>query len=399
MPASPTAQFKLLKPKAKKTKEEEEEGKTPSVADVNAAMKAKNITPEEAYGLNPNAGFKPSKTNVNKALRTKNITSEEAYGLNSDAGFTPTRIDVKKALKAKKITKEEAYDLNKDYDKKPTPRAPKNNSNPNQSPGIDPNAAPKSGPGNTSTATASAPPDSVKPTITPASKNKDADRKNEKGTKPFPKPTFYPDNPNNGFTGYTPRKTGTGGYDEALKSGAIDKETYYSYLEEAKKPGKDYMPKQASNAIDDLVKERNNQKPNAKIKNTNPTSREDDGADASEADVSEAVLGGHIAPYQGVHLSASYGQSLAKNLMENNNRIMNMGPQFRVASNFVHPDDESAGGSTAPTNYVKPTVTPTTLPGTNITAPNSGSTETTDKKSGTPIQTNKDIPRQWQQNG
>jgi hypothetical protein len=71
-----------------------------------------------------------------------------------------------------------------------------------------------------------------------------------------PKPKFDPNNPNNGFTGYTPRKTGTGGYDEALKSGAIDQETYDSYLEDGQKPGKDYMPKQASTAIDTLVKER-----------------------------------------------------------------------------------------------------------------------------------------------
>ena len=58
------------------------------------------------------------------------------------------------------------------------------------------------------------------------------------------------------FQGYTPRKTGTGGYDEAYKSGAIDKDTYDSYLEDAQKPGKDYMPKQASHSIDELVKER-----------------------------------------------------------------------------------------------------------------------------------------------
>lgn len=75
-----------------------------------------------------------------------------------------------------------------------------------------------------------------------------------------PKPKFDPNNPNNGFKGYTPRKTGTGGYDEALKSGAIDQETYDSYLEDSKKPGKDYMPKQASTAIDTLVKERDSRK-------------------------------------------------------------------------------------------------------------------------------------------
>jgi hypothetical protein len=58
------------------------------------------------------------------------------------------------------------------------------------------------------------------------------------------------------FQGYTPRKTGAGGYDEALKSGAIDKDTYDSYMEDGQKPGKDYMPKQASHSIDALVKSR-----------------------------------------------------------------------------------------------------------------------------------------------
>jgi hypothetical protein len=75
-------------------------------------------------------------------------------------------------------------------------------------------------------------------------------------TKP-PKPKFDPNNLNNGFTGYTPRKTGTGGYDEALKSGAIDQETYDSYLEDSKKPGKDYMPKNESQGHDARVKDNN----------------------------------------------------------------------------------------------------------------------------------------------
>jgi hypothetical protein len=90
-----------------------------------------------------------------------------------------------------------------------------------------------------------------------------------KETKP-PKPTFQPGpitkgeggnplltQPKDGeFQGYTPRKTGAGGYDEALKSGAIDKDTYDSYMEDGQKPGKDYMPKQASHSIDALVKSR-----------------------------------------------------------------------------------------------------------------------------------------------
>jgi hypothetical protein len=332
MPSAPTAQFKLISPRKRKAEEEPKEGKTPSVADVNAA------------------------------LRAKKITSEEAYGLNSEAGFTPTRRDVKKALKDKKITKEEAYDLNKDYDKKPTPRASKNNPNPSPSPNpkpspspspaTDPNVAPKIGPGTSSIAPEPAAP----------AKNKATERKNEKGTKAPPAPTFDPNNLNNGFTGYTPRKTGTGGYDQALKSGAIDKETYDSYLEDAKNPGKDYMPKQISNTVDTLVKERDAAR-NAKVQG--PSNAPDsNNPEASYEDVSEAVLKGHIAPYQGVDLSPAYGQKLAQNLMENNNRIMSMSPQFKAASNFVSPEDEPATKTptstktTTPTNYVKPTITP-----------------------------------------
>ena len=73
---------------------------------------------------------------------------------------------------------------------------------------------------------------------------------------PGEKKTKKPKMGEEGFMGYTPRKTGTGGYDEALKEGKIDQETYDSYLEDSKKPGKDYMPKQASTAVDTLVKER-----------------------------------------------------------------------------------------------------------------------------------------------
>lgn len=58
------------------------------------------------------------------------------------------------------------------------------------------------------------------------------------------------------FQGYTPRKTGTGGYDEAYKSGAIDKDTYDSYIEDSKKPGKDYMDTATSETVNKLVKER-----------------------------------------------------------------------------------------------------------------------------------------------
>lgn len=74
--------------------------------------------------------------------------------------------------------------------------------------------------------------------------------------KPKPRAKFDPENLNNGFEGYTPRKTGTGGYDEALKEGKIDKETYDSYVEDAASSRKHYMPTQASTAINTLVKER-----------------------------------------------------------------------------------------------------------------------------------------------
>jgi hypothetical protein len=86
--------------------------------------------------------------------------------------------------------------------------------------------------------------------------NRAAEKEKNKQDKDQPKPKFDPKDPNNGFKGYTPRKTGTGGYDEALKEGKIDQDTYDSYLEDSKEKGKDYMPKQASTAIDTLVKER-----------------------------------------------------------------------------------------------------------------------------------------------
>jgi hypothetical protein len=87
-----------------------------------------------------------------------------------------------------------------------------------------------------------------------------AEKEKNKQEKDQPKPKFDPNDPNNGFKGYTPRKTGTGGYDEALKEGKIDQDTYDSYLEDSKEKGKDYMPKQASTAIDTLVKERDSRK-------------------------------------------------------------------------------------------------------------------------------------------
>ena len=85
-------------------------------------------------------------------------------------------------------------------------------------------------------------------------------KKKEKEEADANKPQPRPKRGEEGFQGYTPRKTGTGGYDEALKEGKIDQDTYDSYLEEKDKPGKDYMPKRESNAVDSLVKERDSRK-------------------------------------------------------------------------------------------------------------------------------------------
>lgn len=80
-----------------------------------------------------------------------------------------------------------------------------------------------------------------------------------------PKPKFEPTGGNTivqpkpgEFQGYTPRKTGTGGYDEAYKAGEIDKDTYDSYIEDSKKPGKNYMDTATSDTVNTLVKERQN---------------------------------------------------------------------------------------------------------------------------------------------
>lgn len=73
---------------------------------------------------------------------------------------------------------------------------------------------------------------------------------------PTEKPKPRPKMGEEGFQGYTPRKTGQGGYDQALKEGKIDEETHASYMEDAASGPKSYMPKQASTAVDTLVKER-----------------------------------------------------------------------------------------------------------------------------------------------
>ena len=62
MPSAPTAQFKLIKPRKEQT---EKKGKTPSVSDVREAVGSGNISPEEAFNLNPNSlKVKNSKINT-----------------------------------------------------------------------------------------------------------------------------------------------------------------------------------------------------------------------------------------------------------------------------------------------------------------------------------------------
>lgn len=81
--------------------------------------------------------------------------------------------------------------------------------------------------------------------------------------KKTPKPKFEPtgDNkiiqPKEGdFQGYTPRKTGVGGYDQALKEGKITDEEHKYYMDEAASGPKNYMSTEKSNTINTLVKER-----------------------------------------------------------------------------------------------------------------------------------------------
>jgi hypothetical protein len=124
--------------------------------------------------------------------------------------------------------------------------------------------------------------------------NRAAEKEKNKQEKDQPKPKFDPNDPNNGFKGYTPRKTGTGGYDEALKEGKIDQDTYDSYLEDSKEKGKDYMPKQASTAIDTLVKERE-----AGRKGTFDT-----GTSEHKANVAEAWSSGKVSSEEASDLSA-----------------------------------------------------------------------------------------------
>lgn len=111
------------------------------------------------------------------------------------------------------------------------------------------------------------------------------------------------------FEGYTPRKTGTGGYDEAYKSGAIDKDTYDSYVEDLKKPGKDYMPAQGSNFGDTIIKERDNAiKERDDARSGNESSRVktfDAGSNEHRSNVNDAWSSGKITTEEASDLSKS----------------------------------------------------------------------------------------------
>jgi hypothetical protein len=133
--------------------------------------------------------------------------------------------------------------------------------------------------------------------------NRVAEREQAKQDKPKPRPKRGED----GFEGYTPRKTGTGGYDEALAANkkdptkGIDQETYDSYLEEKDKPGKDYMPKRESNAVDALVKERDSRKDTF-----------DTGTDEHKANVESARSSGMITYEEAADLSTPGSPEHAK---------------------------------------------------------------------------------------
>lgn len=58
------------------------EAKTPSAADVRAALSEGEITPLEAADLNPKGGLKPKASDVRAAYKGGHITAEEATDLN-----------------------------------------------------------------------------------------------------------------------------------------------------------------------------------------------------------------------------------------------------------------------------------------------------------------------------
>lgn len=78
------------KKKAKKKKEEAPEAKTPSAADVRAALSDGEITPLEAADLNPKGGLKPKASDVREAYQGGHISAEEATDLNYYANLNPS---------------------------------------------------------------------------------------------------------------------------------------------------------------------------------------------------------------------------------------------------------------------------------------------------------------------
>lgn len=89
--AKTTKPHKLTRPKKKaKKKEEAPEAKTPSAADVRAALSEGEITPLEAADLNPKGGLKPKASDVREAYLGGHISYEEATDLNYYANLNPS---------------------------------------------------------------------------------------------------------------------------------------------------------------------------------------------------------------------------------------------------------------------------------------------------------------------
>jgi hypothetical protein len=135
-----------------KPKTDKQEGATPSVQDVNDAMARGDISPEQAYDLNPDAGFTPSKQDVHKGTMAGSWSGGEHYVSGEQAKYLLGRDKESKERKSKESQSSQ--------NETPT-------SNPNTAPTSNPNAAPKAGPGNTSTSPATAPTNYTRPIITP----------------------------------------------------------------------------------------------------------------------------------------------------------------------------------------------------------------------------------------
>jgi len=92
------------------------EAKTPSAANVRAALASGNITPLEAADLNPQGGLKPKASDVRSAYKGGKISREEAEDLNPQANLNTDKGSKAKASgKAKgpiKVKSERVYRTN-----------------------------------------------------------------------------------------------------------------------------------------------------------------------------------------------------------------------------------------------------------------------------------------------